>query len=170
MSFARYPSLEQAVVFVTGGASGIGAHMVRAFAEQGARVGFVDLAVEGGPRARGRTERRGREDPFRGLRPTRYRRAEGRLREAEERVGSGRGARQQRRARRPSRLGGGHAGILGRADRDQPPPHVLRDPDRRARHDRGRQGIDHQFRFEFMVAKPPAACPPTPPPRRRCTA
>ena len=44
MSFARYPSLEQAVVFVTGGASGIGAHMVRAFAEQGARVGFVDLA------------------------------------------------------------------------------------------------------------------------------
>ena len=48
MSFARYPSLEQTVVFVTGGASGIGAHMVRAFAEQGARVGFVDLAAKEG--------------------------------------------------------------------------------------------------------------------------
>jgi D-xylose 1-dehydrogenase len=48
MSFARYPSLENAVVFITGGASGIGADMVRAFAEQGARVGFVDLAAKEG--------------------------------------------------------------------------------------------------------------------------
>ena len=52
MSFARYPSLENAVVFVTGGASGIGEYMVRAFAEQGARVGFVDIAHRAGPRAR----------------------------------------------------------------------------------------------------------------------
>ncbi len=43
--------------FITGGASGIGADMVRAFAEQGSRVGFVDidagrgeaLAAEFGP-------------------------------------------------------------------------------------------------------------------------
>ena len=48
MSFARYPSLEQAVVFITGGASGIGAEIVRAFAEQGARVGFVDLDEDKG--------------------------------------------------------------------------------------------------------------------------
>jgi D-xylose 1-dehydrogenase len=48
MSFARYPSLENAVVFVTGGASGIGEEMVRAFADQGARVGFVDFAAEAG--------------------------------------------------------------------------------------------------------------------------
>ena len=45
LSFARYPSLENAVVFVTGGASGIGEYMVRAFAEQGARTGFVDIAT-----------------------------------------------------------------------------------------------------------------------------
>ncbi len=45
MRFARYPSLDGAVVYVTGGASGIGAEIVRAFAEQGARVGFVDLDV-----------------------------------------------------------------------------------------------------------------------------
>ncbi|MBB3949552.1 SDR family NAD(P)-dependent oxidoreductase [Aureimonas jatrophae] len=43
MSFAIYPSLEGRSVFVTGGASGIGADIVRAFAAQGSRVGFVDL-------------------------------------------------------------------------------------------------------------------------------
>jgi len=41
--FAVYPSLEGTVVTITGGASGIGAEMVRAFAGQGAKVGFVDL-------------------------------------------------------------------------------------------------------------------------------
>jgi NAD(P)-dependent dehydrogenase (short-subunit alcohol dehydrogenase family) len=41
--FAIYPSLKGAVVNITGGAGGIGAEMVRAFAQQGAKVGFVDL-------------------------------------------------------------------------------------------------------------------------------
>ena len=40
---ARYPSLAGVTVFVTGGASGIGADIVRAFAAQGAQVGFVDI-------------------------------------------------------------------------------------------------------------------------------
>lgn len=39
---ATYPSLNGRSVMITGGATGIGAAMVRAFAEQGARVGFVD--------------------------------------------------------------------------------------------------------------------------------
>jgi NAD(P)-dependent dehydrogenase (short-subunit alcohol dehydrogenase family) len=43
MSFALYPSLQHTVVFITGGASGIGAEIVRAFVAQGSRVGFVDL-------------------------------------------------------------------------------------------------------------------------------
>ncbi len=47
-SFAVYPSLKGAVVYITGGAGGIGAEMVRAFAEQGSKVGFVDLDEEGG--------------------------------------------------------------------------------------------------------------------------
>ena len=40
---ATYPDLRGQGVFVTGGATGIGAAMVHAFADQGARVGFVDL-------------------------------------------------------------------------------------------------------------------------------
>jgi NAD(P)-dependent dehydrogenase (short-subunit alcohol dehydrogenase family) len=43
-SFAIYPSLRDRVVFITGGASGIGAEHVRQFAAQGARVAFVDIA------------------------------------------------------------------------------------------------------------------------------
>jgi NAD(P)-dependent dehydrogenase (short-subunit alcohol dehydrogenase family) len=48
MSFAIYPSLKDRVVFVTGGASGIGAEIVRAFAGQGSKVGFVDFDVDRG--------------------------------------------------------------------------------------------------------------------------
>src|SRR5690349_18569205 len=47
-SFALYPSLQDATVVVTGGASGIGMEMVRAFAGQGSRVGFLDFDVEHG--------------------------------------------------------------------------------------------------------------------------
>jgi NAD(P)-dependent dehydrogenase (short-subunit alcohol dehydrogenase family) len=45
-SFARYPSLRGKSVFVTGGGSGIGAAIVEAFIDQGARVAFVDIAEE----------------------------------------------------------------------------------------------------------------------------
>ncbi|MEO8753019.1 MAG: SDR family oxidoreductase [Casimicrobiaceae bacterium] len=40
---ARYPSLAGRVVFITGGASGIGASLVLHFCDQGSRVAFVDL-------------------------------------------------------------------------------------------------------------------------------
>src|ERR1700722_4565587 len=40
--FANYPSLRDRVVFITGGASGIGAAIVTQFCAQGSRVAFVD--------------------------------------------------------------------------------------------------------------------------------
>jgi D-xylose 1-dehydrogenase len=43
---ALYPSLQGRVVFITGGGSGIGASLTQAFAKQGAKVAFVDIAVE----------------------------------------------------------------------------------------------------------------------------
>ena len=46
MSYARYPSLIDKVVFITGGGSGIGAAMVEAFVAQKANVAFVDIQVE----------------------------------------------------------------------------------------------------------------------------
>jgi NAD(P)-dependent dehydrogenase (short-subunit alcohol dehydrogenase family) len=48
MPFAIYPSLKGAVVFVTGGASGIGEEIVRAFVGQGSQVGFIDIDAERG--------------------------------------------------------------------------------------------------------------------------
>ena len=47
---AVYPDLRDKVVLISGGASGIGESMVRAFAAQGARVGFVDRAQSQGER------------------------------------------------------------------------------------------------------------------------
>ena len=46
MSFATYPSLAERVVLITGGASGIGAEMVRQFAHNGARAAFLDIQDE----------------------------------------------------------------------------------------------------------------------------
>jgi NAD(P)-dependent dehydrogenase (short-subunit alcohol dehydrogenase family) len=48
MTFAIYPSLKGRVVFVSGGASGIGADIVSAFVRNGARVAFVDVQRDAG--------------------------------------------------------------------------------------------------------------------------
>lgn len=53
--FARYPSLKDRVVLITGGASGIGASMVEHFAAQGARVAFLDFDAEHGRQVADRT-------------------------------------------------------------------------------------------------------------------
>ena len=44
--YARYPSLIDRTVFITGGADGIGSALVEQFARQGSRVAFVDKNVE----------------------------------------------------------------------------------------------------------------------------
>jgi NAD(P)-dependent dehydrogenase (short-subunit alcohol dehydrogenase family) len=46
VAFATYPSLRDRVTLITGGASGIGAEIVRQFAHNGARVVFVDIQDE----------------------------------------------------------------------------------------------------------------------------
>ena len=48
MTFATYPSLAGRVVFVSGGATGIGAAIVRAFAGSGSKVAFVDVDAKAG--------------------------------------------------------------------------------------------------------------------------
>ncbi|MBB2154895.1 SDR family oxidoreductase [Gluconacetobacter diazotrophicus] len=63
-SYARYPSLAGRSVLVTGGASGIGAALVRAFADQGARVAFVDLDRVAGDALAGEVAQAGRQVLF----------------------------------------------------------------------------------------------------------
>ena len=48
MAYAAYPSLKDRIVFITGGASGIGASFVEEFHAQGAKVAFVDLQEAAG--------------------------------------------------------------------------------------------------------------------------
>jgi NAD(P)-dependent dehydrogenase (short-subunit alcohol dehydrogenase family) len=51
----RYDSLEGRSVLITGGAAGLGAAMVEAFVQQGARVSFLDIDVPSGTALAGRT-------------------------------------------------------------------------------------------------------------------
>ncbi len=48
MPYATYPSLRGRIVFISGGSSGIGAELVRAFAQQGSRVAFCGTKADGG--------------------------------------------------------------------------------------------------------------------------
>lgn len=45
--YAQYPSLQDKVVLITGGATGIGASIVEHFAAQGSRVAFLDVDESG---------------------------------------------------------------------------------------------------------------------------
>lgn len=48
MTYTRYASLQGRTVFISGGSSGIGAELVRAFAAQGSTVAFCGTQPEGG--------------------------------------------------------------------------------------------------------------------------
>ncbi len=63
-TFNAYPSLKNKTVTITGGASGIGAEMVRAFAGQGAKVGLVDIDDAGGKALASELEAAGRTVAF----------------------------------------------------------------------------------------------------------
>lgn len=63
-SYATYPSLAGRRVFITGGATGIGAAMVEAFSEQGAVVGHIDLAEDAATALADRLEQAGQARPW----------------------------------------------------------------------------------------------------------
>jgi NAD(P)-dependent dehydrogenase (short-subunit alcohol dehydrogenase family) len=62
-SFALFPSLQDRAVLITGGATGIGATLVEAFAAQGSKVAFIDLAVDEGQALAARLAIRSRHAP-----------------------------------------------------------------------------------------------------------
>jgi D-xylose 1-dehydrogenase len=61
---ARYPSLHGRVVFVSGGSSGIGAELVRAFAAQGSKVAFCGTRPDGGRELIDELKRAGHPEPL----------------------------------------------------------------------------------------------------------
>jgi NAD(P)-dependent dehydrogenase (short-subunit alcohol dehydrogenase family) len=62
--FAVYPSLQNRVVFITGGATGIGSAEVEHFAAQGARVAFVDIQDEPARALAARLAAEGHPEPW----------------------------------------------------------------------------------------------------------
>jgi NAD(P)-dependent dehydrogenase (short-subunit alcohol dehydrogenase family) len=62
--FARYPSLQGRVAFVSGGATGLGAEFVTQLAAQGARVAFVDIDRASGTELAASVASRGYGEPF----------------------------------------------------------------------------------------------------------
>jgi NAD(P)-dependent dehydrogenase (short-subunit alcohol dehydrogenase family) len=62
--FAIYPSLAGMPVVISGGASGIGEGIVRHFAVQGSKVGFVDIAAEAGRRLESELREKGQNVTF----------------------------------------------------------------------------------------------------------
>ena len=63
-SMSSFPDLKDRTVFITGGGSGIGAAFTRAFALQGAQVGFISLRQETAERLCDEVEQHARRRPF----------------------------------------------------------------------------------------------------------
>ena len=61
---ARFPSLRDKVVFVTGGASGIGRSIVEHFHDQGSKVAMVDIAGDAGRDLAAELGRRSGHQPY----------------------------------------------------------------------------------------------------------
>ena len=155
LSHARYPSLHDRVVFITGGGSGIGAAMVEAFVAQGSNVAFVDIAKDELLQV-GRARRRTAEAVVHRMRSDQPRRARGGDGRDAPAARTDRGAGQQRRQRHAARVRRRHRGRLGLHHGGQPQAPVLRRADRRPVDARDRRRLDHQFllhRLDDRVAR-----------------
>ncbi|UTW11197.1 SDR family NAD(P)-dependent oxidoreductase [Marinobacterium rhizophilum] len=62
--YSRYPSLQDRTVFITGGATGIGASMVEHFVAQGSKVCFVDIDQQAASELCARLAGTGSRDPL----------------------------------------------------------------------------------------------------------
>ena len=127
----RYRSLENRSVVITGGASGIGEEMVKAFVAQGARVSFIDIATEAGLALAGETGA-----AFHACDVTDIPALRAVLARDRERSGRRGRSRQQRRQGRPARHDRGGAGLLAPRAGAQSRPPVLRDAGRGQGHGR----------------------------------
>ena len=152
MSFARYPSLIDKVVFITGGGSGIGAAMVEAFAEQKANVAFVDIAVEPSKELVAKIGASHPPPLFLPLRPHRHRRARNGDGGGSAAHGADRRARQQRRQRPAPGGGRSERRGLGSHDGAQSQAPVLRRPDRAPLDARAWRRGDRQFLLDRLDA------------------
>ena len=64
MTYTAYPSLKGRTVFISGGSSGIGAELVRAFAAQGSRVAFCGTKPAGGDALSAELSALGHGEPY----------------------------------------------------------------------------------------------------------
>ncbi len=146
--FAIYPSLRDRVVFITGGASGIGAEHVTQFAAQGAKVAFVDIADDAARELAGRLDSgRARGAVLSALRPEGCRCIAGRHRRGWKTPGADHRAGEQRGERPAAQIRGRDGRILGRTDGNQSASSVLRHPGGGADDALGGRRLDRQFRL-----------------------
>jgi hypothetical protein len=151
---AKYGSLEGKRVFVTGGGSGIGEAIVAAFVEQGAVVAFVDIVREASEALVARLTRfaatrangaavpllRHHRHPGAG---TQHGRTGGELGDFDVIVNNA--ANDQRH-----QIGEVTRGLLRRAHRDQPAPHVLYGAGGPGRHEAARRRFGHQLQLDVL--------------------
>ena len=103
---ATYPDLAGRTVFVSGGAAGIGEAIVRAFAAQGAKVGFVDIAADEGARLAGELSGEGADVRFERADVTDIASLKAAIARDRRRARPDRRAGEQRRERHAPRLAG----------------------------------------------------------------
>ena len=165
MSFARYPSLIDKVVFITGGGSGIGAAMVEAFAEQKANVAFVDIAVEPSKELVAKIGASHPPPLFLHCDLTDIAALETAMEEVRQRLGPI-GVLDQQRRQRPAPGGGRNERRgLGSDDGAQSQAPVLRRPDRAPLHARAGRRRDRQFFLDRLDDRDRPDCRSIPPPR-----
>ncbi len=153
MSFTKYQSLEDRVVLISGGASGIGEAFVRAFADNGARVAFLDLQEEAGQALAKALAGSARHAPlFIRCDVTRTDELIAAIAEARRKLGPV-SALINNAANDPSDFHRRDAGGVRQDDRGQFPPRLFCLPGRRAADGRAGRRIDRQHVVDHLAGR-----------------